>query len=100
MIDYGLLMTSLYPIATYKFTGAPLVIGGVNLSSEGFQTGGRALLFPEFLKFEWLGPLAAVVEDHDRARLLVAPRALLPTGLFPRRASSMASSIVSAHPAV
>lgn len=59
VIDYGLLMTSLYPIATYKFTGAPLVIGGVNFSSEGFQTGGRALLFPEFLKFEWLGPLAA-----------------------------------------
>jgi hypothetical protein len=59
IIDYGLLMTSLYPIATFKFTGAPLVIGGINLSSEGFETGGRALLFPEFLKFEWLGPLAA-----------------------------------------
>ena len=59
VIDYGLLMTSLYPIATYKFTGMPLVIGGANLSSEGFETGGRALLFPEFLKFEWLGPLAA-----------------------------------------
>ena len=58
-IDYGLLITSLYPIATYKFTGTPLVIGGTNLSSEGFETGGRALLFPEFLKFEWLGPLAA-----------------------------------------
>ncbi len=59
VIDYGLLMTSLYPIATYKFTGTPLVIGGANISSEGFETGGRALLFPEFLKFEWLGPLAA-----------------------------------------
>ncbi|MBV9454091.1 MAG: hypothetical protein JOZ19_08245 [Rubrobacter sp.] len=59
VIDYGLLMTSLYPIATYKFTGTPLVIGGANLSSEGFETGGRALLFPDFLKFEWLGPLAA-----------------------------------------
>jgi hypothetical protein len=59
LIDYGLLMTSLYPIATFKFTGTPLVIGGTNLSSEGFETGGRALLFPEFLKFEWLGPLAA-----------------------------------------
>src|SRR5919199_1333344 len=58
-IDYGLLMTSLYPIATFKFTGAPLVIFGHNLSSHGFETGGRALLFPEFLKFEWLGPLAA-----------------------------------------
>ncbi len=59
IIDYGLLMTSLYPIATFKFTGTPLVIGGTNLSSEGFETGGRALLFPEFLKVEWFGPLAA-----------------------------------------
>jgi hypothetical protein len=59
VIDYGLLMTSLYPIATFKFTGAPLVIFGHNLSSHGFETGGRALLFPEFLKFDWLGPLAA-----------------------------------------
>jgi hypothetical protein len=59
VIDYGLLMTSLYPIATFKFTGAPLVIFGINLSSEGFETGGRALLFPELLKVEWLGPLAA-----------------------------------------
>ena len=60
IIDYGLLMTSLYPIATFKFTGTSLVIFGNNLSSEGFETGGRALLFPEFLKIEWLGPLAAV----------------------------------------
>ena len=59
VIDYGLLMTSLYPIATFKFTGVPLVVFGHNLSSHGFETGGRALLFPEFLKFEWLGPLAA-----------------------------------------
>ena len=59
LIDYGLLMTSLYPIATFKFTGTPLVIFGNNLSSEGFETGGRALLFPEFLKVEWFGPLAA-----------------------------------------
>jgi hypothetical protein len=59
VIDYGLLMTSLYPIATFKFTGTPLVIFGHNLSSHGFETGGRALLFPDFLKFEWLGPLAA-----------------------------------------
>jgi hypothetical protein len=59
VIEYGLLMTSLYPIATFKFTGTPLVIFGHNLSSEGFETGGRALLFPEFLRVEWLGPLAA-----------------------------------------
>lgn len=42
IIDYGLLMTSLYPIATFKFTGAPLVIGGIDLTSEGFETGGRS----------------------------------------------------------
>ena len=60
VIDYGLLITSLYPIATFKFTGVPLVVFGNNLSSHGFETGGRALLFPEFLKFEWLGPLAAL----------------------------------------
>ena len=59
VIDYGLLITSLYPIATFKFTGVPLVVFGNNLSSHGFETGGRALLFPDFLKFEWLGPLAA-----------------------------------------
>lgn len=59
VIDYGLLFTSLYPIATFKFTGTPLVLFGHNLSSDGFETGGRALLFPEFLKFDWLGPLAA-----------------------------------------
>ncbi len=59
VVDYGLLVTSLYPIATFKFTGVPLVIFGHNLSSHGFETGGRALLFPDLLKFEWLGPLAA-----------------------------------------
>ena len=58
VIDYGLLMTSLYPIATFKFTDTPLIIGGQNFSSDGFQTGGRALLFPEFLKTEWLAYLA------------------------------------------
>ena len=59
VVDYGLLVTCLYPIATFKFTGVPLVVFGHNLSSHGFETGGRALLFPDFLKFEWLGPLAA-----------------------------------------
>lgn len=59
VIDYGLLFTSIYPIATFKFTGTPLIIGGRNISSDGFETGGRALLFPEFLKLDWLGPLAA-----------------------------------------
>jgi hypothetical protein len=58
LIDYGLLMTSLYPIATFKFTDTPLIIAGRNFSSDGFETGGRALLFPEFLKVDWLAYLA------------------------------------------
>ncbi|UCF19968.1 MAG: hypothetical protein JSU87_00725 [Gemmatimonadota bacterium] len=41
-IDYGLLATCLYPIATSKL-----------IRSE-FSTGGRVLLFPDFLKFSWL----------------------------------------------
>ncbi len=57
VIDYALLLTSLYPVATYRFTGTPFVIGGHNYSGA-FETGGRALLFPEFLKVDWLGPLA------------------------------------------
>ncbi|HWG84205.1 MAG TPA: hypothetical protein VNT60_01885, partial [Deinococcales bacterium] len=48
------LAVSLYPVATFKFTGTPLLIGGQNVSSEGFATGGRPLLFPEFLKLPWL----------------------------------------------
>lgn len=59
VIDYGLLATSLYPIATFKFTGTPLVLFGRNISSDGFETGGRALLFPEFLKLEFLPYLVA-----------------------------------------
>jgi hypothetical protein len=42
VIDYGLILTSLYPIATHKF-----------IHSQ-FETGGRALLFPELLKQDWL----------------------------------------------
>ncbi len=57
LIDYGLLMTSLYPIATFRFTGTPLWIGGENISKT-FETGGRALYFPEFLKIEALAYLA------------------------------------------
>lgn len=60
IIDYGLLMTSLYPIATFKFTGTPLWLGGVNVSEQGFETGGRGLLFPEFLKQEWLAYVATL----------------------------------------
>ncbi len=57
-IDYGTLLTSLYPIATFRFTGTPLWIGGQNISLP-FETGGRALLFPEFLKNEWFAYLAS-----------------------------------------
>jgi hypothetical protein len=42
IIDYGLLATAMYPIATEKF-----------IKGE-FQTGGRTLLFPEFLKQPWV----------------------------------------------
>ena len=42
VIDYGLLMTALYPIATQKL-----------INSE-FVTGGRTLLFPQFLKQSWV----------------------------------------------
>jgi uncharacterized membrane protein YhaH (DUF805 family) len=58
LIDYGLLMTSLYPIATFRFTGTPLVIGGQNIALA-FETGGRALMFPEFLKLEAFAYLAS-----------------------------------------
>ncbi len=61
VIDYGLLMTSLYPIAIFKFTNTPLVIAGHDYSSRGFETGGRDLLFPEILKVDWIGPLVLVV---------------------------------------
>jgi hypothetical protein len=42
VIDYGLLATALYPIATEKFIKGQ------------FQTGGRTLLFPELLKQPWV----------------------------------------------
>ena len=42
LIDYGLLATALYPIATQK------------LISGQFETGGRVLLFPEILKQSWI----------------------------------------------
>ena len=42
VIDYGLLATAMYPIATEKFIKGQ------------FQTGGRTLLFPEFLKQPWV----------------------------------------------
>jgi hypothetical protein len=42
VIDYGLLATALYPIATQK------------LIAGEFRTGGRTLLFPELLKQPWV----------------------------------------------
>jgi len=56
-IDYGLLLTSLYAISTFKFTRTPLQLFGVDLAGARFETGGRMLLFPDFLKLEifaWL----------------------------------------------
>ena len=57
VIDYGLLLTSLYPIATFRFTGTELWLFGENVSRP-FETGGRPLLFPDFLKTEYLAYLA------------------------------------------
>jgi hypothetical protein len=42
IIDYGLLATALYPVATQKLIGSE------------FVTGGRVLLFPEILKQPWV----------------------------------------------
>ncbi|MDT8437020.1 MAG: hypothetical protein RRA92_09735 [Gemmatimonadota bacterium] len=49
VIDYGLLLTSLYPIASGKL-----------IHSE-FETGGRVLLFPDFLRVEWIPTAVWVV---------------------------------------
>ena len=59
VIDYGLLLTSLYPIATFRFTGTELWLFGENVSRP-FETGGRSLMFPDFLKTEYLAYLATV----------------------------------------
>ena len=54
LIDYGLLLSSLLVLASFKFTGAPLRIFGMELSEHQFATGGRRLLFPGFLQAEVL----------------------------------------------
>ena len=54
LIDYALLLSSLFVLATFKFTGAPLRIFGMELSEHQFATGGRRLLFPAFLQAEVL----------------------------------------------
>ena len=44
VVDYGLLVTSLYPIATFTFTGVPLVIFAVTTSpaTGSRRAGGRS----------------------------------------------------------
>ena len=54
LVDYGLLLSSLFVLASFKFTGAPLRIFGMELSEHQFATGGRRLLFPAFLQVEVL----------------------------------------------
>ena len=54
LIDYGLLLSSLFVLATFRFAGAPLRIFGMELSEHPFATGGRRLLFPGILQAEVL----------------------------------------------
>ena len=54
LIDYGVLLSSLFVLATFKFTGASLRIFGMDLSEHHFATGGRRLLFPGLLQAEVL----------------------------------------------
>ena len=61
LIDYGVLFTSIYPFATFKFTGARFRLLGMDLSSHAFETGGRVLLFPDFLKQDILAWLILVL---------------------------------------
>src|SRR4026209_2535778 len=78
VIDYGLLATAMYPVAPEKFTRGE------------FQPGGRALLFPEFLKQPWVAwPVWALfigfalafvwksVREHREGRLHVAKTLLI-----------------------
>ena len=63
-IDYGLLASSLFVLATFKFTGASLRLFGMDLSQHPFTTGGRRLLFPGVLRdevFAWAALLAFVL---------------------------------------
>ena len=55
-IDYGLLASSLFVLATFKFTGASLRVFGMEMSQHPFTTGGRQLLFRGVLQedvFAW-----------------------------------------------
>jgi hypothetical protein len=105
VVDYGLLVTSLYPIASFTFTGVPLIIFGHNLSSHGFETGGQVVLFPDFLKFEWLGPLAAGfffsvrLCSEDGVGVAGGPAAPAEDDAHERRLSPLLHNAGSAEPA-
>jgi hypothetical protein len=70
VIDYGLIMTSLYPIATGK------------LMHGEFITGGRHLLFPAFLKLNFLTYLVWAVFLLFLAAFIVKTIVELRTGRF------------------
>jgi hypothetical protein len=70
VIDYAVLFTSLYPVATGKLIRAQ------------FQTGGRTLLFPSFLKFEWLPALVWTAFGLSLAAFLIKTLWELRTGRF------------------
>ncbi len=70
-IDYGLLFTCMYPIATQR------------LMHGSFQTGGRTLLFPPFLKsMDWLPYLIGAVFVSFLAAFIVKTIDELRTGRF------------------
>ena len=54
LIDYALLLSSLFVLATFKVAGARLRIFGMELSDYPFATGGRRLLVPGLLQTEVL----------------------------------------------
>lgn len=58
LTDYGLLAASIFVLATFRFTGTSLQVFGSDLGTQAFATGGRILLFPEFLRSEMLASSA------------------------------------------
>ena len=58
LTDYGLLAASLFVLAKFRFTGTSLQVFGRDLGTPAFATGGRVLLFPEFLRSPTLAWLA------------------------------------------
>ena len=97
LIDYALLLCSLFVLATFRFTGARLSIFGMGLSEHPFATGGRRLLFPAFLQVDamaWavmlafaLSAVAFLVKSghevaHGRLNLPKTLHMVLAAGLF------------------